>query len=141
MNTQKFLVSGIVGGIVSFFAGYLIYGVLLMNILGKNQGSATGVMRSSAEMVWWSLMLGSLFMALTLSYIFNKLANISGWAAGAGAGAAIGFLMTAGYDLTSYGTSNLMNLTGTCIDIVGGTLLSTINGAAVGWMNGVGKKA
>ncbi len=41
MNTQKFLVSGIVGGIVSFFAGYLIYGLLLMDFFAKNGGSGS----------------------------------------------------------------------------------------------------
>ena len=51
MNTQKFLMSGIAGGIVSFFAGWLFYGILLADFFAKNAGSATGVMRGDADMV------------------------------------------------------------------------------------------
>lgn len=141
MNTQKFLVSGIVGGIVSFFAGYLIYGLLLMDFFAKNAGTATGVMRGPTEMVWWSLGLGSIFLGLTYSYIFNKWANITSLGGGISAGLIIGFLMTAGVDLLMYGNSNLSNLTGTLVDIICGAVMGAITGGVVGIMNGMGKKA
>ena len=141
MNTQKFLVSGIVGGIVSFFAGYLIYGLLLMDFFAKNAGSATGVNKTMADMVWWALILGNIFNGLLFSYIFNKWANINSMAAGATAGAVIGLLMTASFDLTMFGTTNIGTLTGTCVDIIAGMVMGTLIGAAVGMMNGMGKKA
>ena len=141
MNTQKFLVSGIVAGIVSFLAGYLIYGLLLMDFFAKNAGSATGVNRAPSEMVWWAMIGGSIFMGLMLSYIFNKWANIHTLAAGLTAGAIISFFMTAGTDLFIYGQTNLSNLTSVCVDIVAGTVMGAITGAVVGAMNGMGKKA
>ncbi len=141
MNTQKFLVSGIIGGIASFFAGWIIYGMVMMDFFAKNAGSATGVMRGENEMVWWSLSVGSLFMGLTFSYVFNRWANITTLAAGASGGAVLGLLMTAGFDLTMYGTSNISNLTGTIVDILTGAIMGAIVGAVVGWANGMGKKA
>lgn len=141
MNTQKFLVSGIVGGLVSFFAGYLIYGLLLMDFFAKNVGTATNVMRAPADMIWWAMIAGSLFSGLLLSYIFNRWANIQTLGAGASAGFVIGLLMTAGFDLMLYGSSNISNLTATATDILCGGVMGAVTGAAVGWMNGMGKKA
>ncbi len=141
MNMQKFLLSGFIGGIVSFFAGYLVYGLLLMDFFSQNTGTATNVMRLPAEMVWWALIAGSVCMGLLLSYIFNKWANISSLGGGASAGFVIGLLMTAGFDLLLYGNSNISNLNATLVDIVCGGVMGAITGAAVGFMNGVGKKA
>ena len=140
MNTQKFLVSGIVGGIVSFFAGYLVYGLLLMDFFAQNAGTATGAMRPMNDMIWWALIVGSIFMGLLYSYIFNRWANINSLAAGLAAGAVIGLLMTAAIDLTMYATLNLSNLTSTVVDIVVGTVMGAIVGGAVGMTNGMGKK-
>lgn len=139
MNTQKFIVSGLVGGIVSFVAGYLIYGLVMMDFFTKNAGTATGVMRPPAEMVWWALILGCIFMGLTFSYIFSK-ANINTLASGASTGAVIGLLMTAATDLIMYANSNISNLTGTVVDILTGAILGALTGAAVGMANSWGNK-
>ncbi len=138
MNTQKFIVSGIVGGIVSCLAGWLIYAKLLMSFFNEN--ATTHVMRAPADMIWWSLLLGCLFMGLFFSYIFNKWANVNSLGGGLGAGFVIGLLMTAGGDFIMYGTANLSNLTGTLVDILCGAVLGALTGAAVGWMNGMGGK-
>ncbi len=140
MQTSKFVVSGIVGGVVSFFAGYLIYGLALMSFFTANHGTATGVMRASTDMVWWALIAGNLFYGLTISYIFNRWANIRSLGAGLGAGFIIGLLMTAGSDLVMYGTANISNLNGTLVDILCGAVMTAITGAAVGLMNGMGQK-
>ncbi len=142
MNVQKFLVSGIVGGIVSCLAGYLIYGMLLKDFFAGCSALPPGVqiMRSPESMIWWSLILGCIFSGLTYSYIFNKWANINSLGGGLGAGFVIALLMTAGSDFIMYGTANLSNLQGTLADILCGAVLGALTGAAVGWMNGMGKK-
>jgi hypothetical protein len=140
MNTQKFLVSGIVGGVVAFFAGWLIYGVLLMDFFTKNAGSATGVPRAAADMVWWALILGNLLMGLFYSYVYNRWANITGFGAGASAGFVLAILVIGSVDLMMYGTSNIMNLTGTVADIVCAGVIGLLVGGTVGMMNGMGAK-
>ncbi len=141
MNTQKFLVSGIVGGIISFFGGYLVYGLVMMDFFAKNAGTATNVMKAPADMIWWSMIAGSICFGLLMSYIFNKWANINSLGAGASAGFVISLIMTAGFDLMMYGNTNISNLTGTFADIICGGVMGALTGAAVGMMNGMGKKA
>jgi hypothetical protein len=141
MNTTKMLISGIAGGIAAFFAGWLIYGILLMDFMAQNSGTATGVMRADTEMVWWALIAGNLLSGMLYSYIFNRWANISTLSAGLSAGAVIGLIMGAAVDLTMYGTSNIMALNGVWADIAASAVLGAITGAVVGWVNGMGKKA
>jgi hypothetical protein len=139
MNTQKFLVSGIVGGIVSFFAGYLIYGVLLSDFFMKNVGSATGVAKAMADMVWWALILGNLCWGLLYSYILNR-SGVNTAGGGASMGFVLGLLSTAAVDLVMYGVNNVMNQTGTFTDIACGAVMGVLVGAAVGLTNGMGAK-
>jgi len=141
MNTTKMLISGIAGGIVAFFAGWLIYGMLLMDFMAQNSGTATGVMRADADMVWWALIAGNLLTGILYSYIFNRWTNISTLSAGLSAGAIIGLIMGAAFDLTMYGTSNILALNGVWVDIAASAVMGAITGAVVGWVNGMGKKA
>jgi uncharacterized membrane protein len=136
MNTKKFLIGGLVGGIIYFLLGYAFYGNLLSDFFVKNAGSATGVSRSMDQFVWWSLILGSLLEGCLLSYVFIK-SNANSVGSGLVTGAAIGLLTSASYDLISYATSNLMNKTGVLGDIVTFTVMSAIAGAIVGWICGL----
>jgi hypothetical protein len=137
MNTQKFLVSGIVGGIVSFFAGYLIYGVLLMDFFVKN--GTPGVAKPMADMVWWALILGNLCWGLLYSYILNR-SGVNTAGGGASMGFVLGLLCTAAVDLVMFGVNNVMNQTGTFADIACGAVMGVLVGAAVGLTNGMGAK-
>lgn len=135
MNTQKFLVGGIAGGIAYFFLGYLFYGVLFMDFFSKNAGTATGVAKTMDQMIWWALILGNLVAGCLLAYIFEK-AAVRSPGGGLLTGAAIGLMMSATYDLNSFGTSNLMNIHGLIADIAIFTIMSAISGAIVGWILG-----
>lgn len=139
MNIQKFLISGIVGGIVSFFMGWLVYGIVLMNYMNQHPGTAGNINRT--EMVWWALILGNLFSGLTISYIWNKWANITTIAAGAMGGAVLGLLLALSIDLSMYGTSTILSLNGICADVIGSIVLNAVVGAAVGWANSWGNKS
>jgi hypothetical protein len=133
-NSKNFLISGLVGGIVSFFVGFLIYGILLAKLMATSSGTATNVMKGPNEMVYWSIILGSIFMGLTLAYIF-EFAKIKTIGSGIIVGAIAGFLIIAGHDFTSYGTSNLFNLNGLFVDVSASILMQAITGAAIGFIN------
>lgn len=142
MNTQKFLISGVVGGVVSFFAGYLIYGLLLADFFAKNGGpGSAAAMKAMGDFVWWALIAGSVAQGLMLSYIFNKWANITSFGAGMTGGAVVCLFMAAGFDLTMYATSNLSTMSSMVVDILCGAVMGAIVGGTVGLMNGMGKKA
>src|SRR5512143_586689 len=72
MNTNKFLIGGIIGGIAFFLLGWLVWGMLLMDFMTNNAGTATGVMKAQGDMVWWALIVGNIFSGLFVSYVLNK---------------------------------------------------------------------
>lgn len=87
MNTKNFLVSGVVGGIVNFLLGWLLYGIIF-----ESQFPVTG------EMNMTMIVLGSLVGGLFIAYIFAKWAQISNWKTGLQAGAVIGLFLGLYYD-------------------------------------------
>ncbi len=131
MDTKKFLIGTVAGGITYFILGYLFYGVLFVEYFESNLGSATGVFKTD-DLIWWSLILGNLAGAGLLAYIFLKWAHISTFMSGLRAGTAIGLLMTLSWDLIGFGTSNILNLSATLMDVVIGTVMTAIAGGAIG---------
>lgn len=130
MNPKQFALGTLTGGVAYFFLGFLVYAVILAGFFEANMGTATGVMKT--DMQWWPLILGNLASGALLTLVFLKWANISTFSSGASAGAIIGFLVASGYDLIMYDTSNIMNLTGTLVDIVVYTLISALVGGLIG---------
>ena len=140
MNTKKFFLSGIAGGVAFFLLGYLFFGTLFSDFFSKNAGTATGVAKQMDQFVWWSLVLGNLLFGFMLSYVAVK-AKIRTLGAGLVAGAILGVLFTASYDFTTYATSNLMTMQGVWADIIIIGVMSAIAGAVVGLVSGMIGKA
>jgi hypothetical protein len=138
MDAKKRIMATLAGFVVFFFMGFLLYGMLLMDFFMANAGSATGVYREDAEMVWWALALGNLLQSYLLVYIFSKWANITTFASGLQAGAMIGLILGLGYDLTMYGTSNISNLTATLVDPLVVAVMMGVTGGVIGLV--LGKK-
>ncbi len=138
MDAKKRIMATLAGFVVFFFMGFLLYGMLLMDFFMANAGSATGVYREDAEMVWWALAVGNLLQSYLLVYIFSKWASITTFASGLQAGAMIGLILGLGYDLTMYGTSNISNLTATLVDPLVVAVMMGVTGGVIGLV--LGKK-
>ncbi len=138
MNTKKLFIGGFTGGILFFFLGWLVYGMLLTDFMEKNAGTATGVSRGE-DVVMWALVLGNLLFGFLLSYIFVR-AGISSFGSGLATGAIIGLLFSASIDLIMYGTTNLMNTTAIAADVAAFTVISAITGGVVGALLGTGQR-
>ena len=110
MGNNKMIFAGLAGGITLFLLGWLIYGMLLMDFMAANAGSATGVNKTEAEMSLLWIFIGNLSTGFLLAVIFGKYGNIKDAMAGAMAGALIGLLMSIGFDGILYGTTNIMNM-------------------------------
>lgn len=136
MKNNKILIAGLIGGVAAFLLGWLVYGMALHGFFEQNAGTATGVNRSPEDMVWWAMIVAHLAFGYLFALIFGRWANISTFATGAKAGAVIGLLMGLAYGLIWYGTSNVMNLTGTFVDILAGAFNSAIIGGVVAWWLG-----
>lgn len=135
MNT-KTIIAGLIGGIASFFLGWLFYGMLFKETLAGFAGSATGVWRADNEMIFWALILGNLILGLLIAYIFSGWAGITTFAGGAQAGAIIGFLFTFGSNMIGYSVTNIMHLNGSLLDVGISTFMWAICGGLVGWWLG-----
>jgi hypothetical protein len=139
MNAKKFLLGSLVGGIVFFFGGYLVYGMLLADFMSKNAGTASGVERPTEEMVMWALVVGNLSFGVLMSYVLNK-ANVMSISGGIVTGAIVGFLMSLGIDCVMYGTSNVMTTTMMMGDVAAMTGISAVAGAVITWVINLGSK-
>jgi hypothetical protein len=137
MNSQKFIVGGIVGGIVFFLLGWLTYGMLLKDFMANNLSNS---MRADADTIWWALILGQVAGGFLLAYVIGKVGATSA-GAGAGVGFIVGLLVCLSYDLTMYGVSTtIVSLKGLAADVAVSAVMAAIVGAVVGWVMGMSKK-
>ncbi len=134
MDAKKLAYGTLVGGAAIFLLGFLFYGILLMKFFTAQEGSATGV--SKEPMEFWALALGNLALGALLTYIFERWAGITTFAGGLKGGLVVGFLMSLSFDLTMYGTSNIMTLTGALVDVVVYTVMIAVAGGLIGWLLG-----
>ena len=128
MTLQRLLIGTVVGGIVLFFAGYLIFGIVFADFFAQNAGTATGVAKEPFNFV--ALAVGQLGFAAALTLILH-------WAAVRSVGRAVavaavsGLLFFLGIDLTMYATTNTQSLTATLVDPILAAALFAVGGAAI----------
>lgn len=128
MTLQRLALGTVVGGLVLFFLGYLVYGVLFAGFFATNVGTATGVAREPFGFI--ALAIGQLAFSAALTLIFNW-ASIRSAGQGAKAGALIGLLVFLGLDLTMYATTNIQNLTASLVDPLLAAVLFAVSSAAI----------
>jgi hypothetical protein len=128
MSTQRCLVGSLVGGIVLFFLGYAIFGVLLAGFFEANRGSATGVNRESIDFV--ALAIGQLMWGAGLTTVLMW-KGASTAMDGLKIGATVGLLFFLGFDLTMYATTHLSNLIAALVDALAATALFAVTGAVI----------
>jgi hypothetical protein len=135
---NKVLLAGLVGAVFFFFAGWIIYGMLLMDFFASSSGSATGVMKDPPEL--WAIAVGNLAWGLLLAVVLSKWTNASNASGGAGAGLIMGLLAALAFDMMYFGTTNIMNLQAALADVVVFGIMSMLGGAIVGMMLGRGSQ-
>ncbi len=138
MNTKKFLIGGIVGGVVYFLLGWLFYGHLLAQYFHDHPGTVIAD-KPMDQFIWWALILGNLLSGFLLAYVFSK-SGVSSLSSGLITGGILGFLMSSSFDLIRYATSNIISKHWACADVATFTVISAITGAVVGAVMGMGNK-
>lgn len=136
MNTGKFVVGGLIGGILFFLLGWLIYGMLLMDFMNQHMSAAAaGVMRPEAEWPWWAMITGNFGLGFLLSFVINK-SNVTSVSNGAVTGAVVMFLMSFSVNFMMYAQMNLSDLTSIVVDMVASAVIGAVVGSVLGWWNG-----
>src|SRR6187401_83513 len=115
MNKQT-LLAVIVGFVVSFLLGWLVYGIMLMDYMGAH--TLAGFNKPEDEMSFPGIIVGTLAMVLLFIMLFNKM-GATDVKKGAMAGLWIGFLVTLSYDSYFWGATHLYNdLEVICVDVL-----------------------
>ena len=126
MSGKAFVGATMVGGIVSFLIGYLIWGMLFADFFANNAGTATGVMREPLNLP--IVFVGTLFGAVLLTFIIGTWSKASDAGAGAKIGALVGLLVSLNIGLIQLGATNLHTTTSALVD----PILSAVHGGIVG---------
>jgi uncharacterized membrane protein len=132
MDAKRFVVGTLVGGVVLYVVGELIFTVAFAAFYAANVGSATGVDRSG-ELVW-AVALGSLAYAALVMFAIGNRGGALSIGAGVKVGAIVGFLVWCTADFTLYGITNIANLTRTIVDPLLEIVHGGIGGAVVGFV-------
>ena len=124
MNAKSFLVSGVVGGIVDFFLGYLFYGILFKDFFLQNE---------SMNLLF--IFLGCMSYGMFISYIFNKWAGITIPITGFKSGAVIGLFTSLIMNFFMF-ANMVVNYQHFALDVVVSIVLSAFVGTSVAFVNG-----
>jgi len=128
MNAKIFK-GTILGGVVYFFLGWLIYGILMADFSLTNYNQCMN--RPSTDMVWWAILLSNLVYALFLTLML-KWSGASGWVDGLKTGALFGLLLGVSTDLSFYSMTTMFNSIGAMVlDMVVMTGMAAILGIII----------
>ena len=134
MKTQKILAGTLVAGVALFLLGWLIYGVLLKNLMAENCDNSN--MRPMEEMVWWAMIASNLASGLLLAVILNWLGSYT-MGSGIKVGAVLGLLTALSFDLSMYAmTTMFSNLTMVVIDSLCFSVMLALAGLLAAWVMG-----
>lgn len=103
---MKILRGTIFGGIIYFLIGWLVYGILLMNLYSESINDCMN--RPNNEMIWWAIILSNMLFALILTLILNW-ANAKTAIDGIRIGAIYGLLYSLGINLSFLSMTTMFN--------------------------------
>jgi len=126
---MKILRGTLFGGIVYFLIGWLVYGILLMDLFSANMNQCAA--RPQGEMIWWAIIVSNLTSALLLT-LFLKWSGAKGILDGLKIGALFGFLVALTFDLSSWSMTTMYSNFGLLVaDVAVSTVVLGIVGMAI----------
>lgn len=126
MNVKNFIVGGIVGGIVDFLIGWVVYGMILKDTFPMEPGAKENMM---------FIFLGCMSFGFLVSWVFSQGEGISNVGAGIKMALGIALFMALASNFFMNMTKETMDIKLTLIDVVASMVLATGVGAAVAMVN------
>jgi hypothetical protein len=128
------IVAVLVGGVVMFLLGFLLFGVLFTEYFRANTVQYAGLEKDPP--VFWAIFVFNLVWAALIAFALD-FAGKSGWGEGAKAGAITMFLVGLGMDLEFYAFMNIhKELAPMIVHVIIVTFLGLVAGAAMGLVLG-----
>lgn len=138
MLRNKVLIGGLVGGVVFFLLGWLLYGILLKDYMATTMNNCA--MLPMEEMIWWAIIVSNFAYGFFIAVMIGRTKSY-GLAGGALLGATIGLLVTTAMDMSFYSMSTVFpNLTAVLVDIMINTFYTAVGGGVIGLVMGMGNK-
>jgi hypothetical protein len=131
MNTKKVLAGSIIGSVVSFFLGWVVFGMLMGEVYKNGMVYYEGLMIDPPNLV--AIFIGNLAFATLLSVLFDKM-GIGTIVGGVIWAAIIFFLVMLGMDAFFYASMNLYKPMTLVIDVIVNTVFGAIMGAVIAFV-------
>ncbi len=133
------LLAALVGGVVAFLLGWLIFGMLLAGYMDAHIVKYEGLMKPQEEMNLGLMFVNNLLVALLLAWALGRM-GVKDFQGGAVAGAIMGFLFYLSVDLGFLAMTNLFDGPGmVVVDALANAVLTALVGGTVGLVLGRGK--
>lgn len=137
MNLRVILAS-LAGAIVSFFLGWLVYGILLSGFYESNSTHYDGLWISPPNLV--GIFISGWAMSLLFAFVFSKWANISSFVPGVVAAAIMTFLFGLSIDIYFWSNMNLFSAKLLVVDVFVGSAFNGLVGGVVALVLGLKKE-
>jgi len=124
MNTKNLLVGSIVGTIVYFLLGWLVYGILFTEIYASTGGTENMLF----------IFLGCMFFGILVAYVVVSRSGLTDWISGAKVGAVVGAMYSASMNFFMYASME-PDYNKIVLDIALSILMAGIVGAAIAFVN------
>lgn len=126
---MRILRGTIFGGIFYFLAGWLIYGILLMDFFMAATNHCAN--RPEGEMIWWAMIISNLAATLLLTLVLNW-SRAESIIDGLKIGAVFGALFTTVYDFSLWSMTTMYQNLGTIFAEIGtSAILFALVGAVI----------
>lgn len=131
---NRVLLAALAGGVAAFLLGWLVWGILLMDVMRDLNPPIAGLEKNPPDLIL--IFLGGLVWALLYALIFSRWAGISTFMGGLMAGAWMSALVAISIDLSYMGTTNMVSMGGAALDVVANIVVGGLLGGVIGWVLG-----
>jgi len=139
---KKLIIAALVGSVVQYLLGWLIFGLLLANFMDSHTTHYEGLMKDMSTPSFMILIfISGLVMSLLIAFIFQRWAKFEKFFMGLTAGMLIGFFMALSFDLSSLAMMNMISISALIADVIASTIVTGIVGAVIAWVLGFKSKA
>ncbi len=141
MNYLKLLIATVIGAVINFLGGWLVYGIALDSTF-KNSMTEVGkaVQKSDTEMNLPLIFISCFITSLFIAYICYRWAKVDTFAAGTIVGAIVGLFMSLAFNTSQLAMTNMfVGSSIILIDTLANVVISGLTGAAIGWYLGFKK--
>ena len=135
---KKIIIAALLGSVVSFLLGWLVYGILLMDFYSSHMNYYHGLMKDPPNLA--AIFAGGLAMSFLIAYIYRKWSGTTSFATGFMNGLIIGFLVSLSFNLYMYASMDLYARRVIVVGVITGTLFNAVLGGVIGWYLGMGNK-